>query len=146
MRAAEHAPRDPFTFLERRHGLAEIVERGVGVLVERPRVIKLHGGIDHCSIESDNSRISWARRVLRESSVTTLRLRWNYAEALYTDPGATLDDLREAVTTLEDTERIARRVLGGAHPLTVNIEGCLRNMRALSARETEARQAAPGSQ
>ena len=30
--------------------------------------------------------------------------------------GATLDDLREAVTTLEDTERIARRVLGGAHP------------------------------
>ena len=30
--------------------------------------------------------------------------------ALYQDDGATLDDLREAVTTLEDTERIARRV------------------------------------
>jgi len=32
VRAAEHAPRDPFHVLERRHGLAEIVERGGGVL------------------------------------------------------------------------------------------------------------------
>ena len=38
MRAAEHAPRDPSRVLERRHGLAEIVERGGGVLVERLRV------------------------------------------------------------------------------------------------------------
>ena len=77
-----------------------------------------------------------ARRVLRESSVTTLRLRWNYAEALYTDPGATLDDLREAVTTLEDTERIARRVMGGAHPITEATGGYLQNVRAaLAARE-----------
>ena len=37
MRAAEHAPRGPFYILERRHGLAEIVERGIVVLVERPR-------------------------------------------------------------------------------------------------------------
>ena len=29
MRFAEHAPRDPFNLLVRRHGLAEIVERGV---------------------------------------------------------------------------------------------------------------------
>ena len=77
-----------------------------------------------------------ARRVLRESSVTTLRLRWNYAEALYTDPGATLDDLREAVTTLEDTERIARRVLGPAHPITTSIAQDLRKYQAaLCARE-----------
>ena len=41
--------------------------------------------------------------------------------ALYFDAAATLDDLREAVATLEDAERIARRVLGGAHPLTVNV-------------------------
>ena len=32
------------------------------------------------------------------------------------DTGATLDDLREAVTTLEELERTARRVFGGAHP------------------------------
>ena len=53
------------------------------------------------------------------------------------DPAATLDDLREAVTTLEDAERIARRVLGSAHPTTANIERNLQNARAaLRARET----------
>ena len=41
-----------------------------------------------------------------------------YGGALHKDPSASLDDLREAVTTLEETERIARRVLGGAHPHT----------------------------
>jgi len=46
------------------------------------------------------------------------RARSTYAEALYKDGGATLDDVREAVTTLEDTTRIARRVFGGANPLT----------------------------
>ena len=36
VRAAEHAPRGPFRVLERRHGLAEIVERGGRVVsVER---------------------------------------------------------------------------------------------------------------
>ncbi len=35
MRAAKNAPRGPFRVLERRHGIAEIVERGAGVLVER---------------------------------------------------------------------------------------------------------------
>ena len=43
-------------------------------------------------------------------------MRWIYAQALYKDDGATLDDLREAVTTLEEIERTARRVLGSAHP------------------------------
>ena len=54
------------------------------------------------------------------------------------DDGATLSDLREAVTTLEDIEPIARRVLGGAHPLTTAIERFLRNGRAaLRAREMQ---------
>ena len=53
------------------------------------------------------------------------------------DTGATLDDLREAVTTLDETERTARRVLGGAHPVTVDIAKSLREARAaLRARET----------
>ena len=47
----------------------------------------------------------------------------------YEDGGATLDDLREAVTTLEEIERIARRVLGRSHPLTVDIEEDLQNAR-----------------
>ena len=64
-------------------------------------------------------------------------MRWNYADALYLDAGATLDDLREAVTTLEDTERVARQVLGAAHPTTGDIEDELRKSRAaLRARET----------
>ena len=78
-----------------------------------------------------------ARRVLGDSNDLTLRMRKVYAEALYQDPGATLDDLRESVTTHEETARIARRVLGGTHPTTVVIEESLRNARAvLSARET----------
>ena len=78
-----------------------------------------------------------APHVLGESHETTLRMRWTYAAALYNNPGATLDDLREAVTTLEDPERIARRVLGGAHPLTVGIGEALRAVRAtLGRRET----------
>ena len=77
-----------------------------------------------------------ARRVLGESNDLTLNMRWIYAEALYTDTGATLDNLREAVTTLEELERIARRVLGGAHPTTESIDDSLRDARAvLRARE-----------
>jgi DNA-binding MurR/RpiR family transcriptional regulator len=56
---------------------------------------------------------------------------------LYKAYSATLEDLREAVTTLEDAERIARRVFGGSHPLTVDIEASLQTARAaLRARET----------
>ena len=78
-----------------------------------------------------------ARRVLGEGATFTLRTRWNYARALCKDPAATLDDLRESVTNLEDTERIARRMLGGAHPIATGIEQGLRYARAaLRARET----------
>ena len=77
------------------------------------------------------------RRVLGENDFRTLTMRGNYARALYLDDGATLDDLREAVTTLEDTNRIARRVLGNAHPTTNGIEAALRLAQAaLRARET----------
>ena len=78
-----------------------------------------------------------ARRVLGDTHEYVLRTRSLHAEAFYMDAGATLNDLREAVTTLEDTERIARCVLGGAHPLTTGIgEDCLQNARAvLRARE-----------
>ena len=72
-----------------------------------------------------------ARRVLGESSELTLGVRTNYAMAFCADPAATLDGLREAVTTLEESERIVRRVFGGDHPLTSSIEGGLRQARAL---------------
>ena len=63
--------------------------------------------------------------------------RWIYAMALFEDDGATLDDLHEAVTTLEDLERTARRGFGFSPPLTTGIEAALRAARAaLHARET----------
>jgi len=62
-----------------------------------------------------------ARRILGESNELTLRMRKVDAIALYKADGATLRDLREAVATLEDTARIARRVFGGNHPLATGI-------------------------
>ena len=70
-----------------------------------------------------------ARRIGGDGDDNTLRLRWNYALSLYTDPAATLDDGREAVETLEEVERTARRVLGGEHPFTVEIGLHLRTSR-----------------
>ena len=68
---------------------------------------------------------------LGESNELTLKMRKMLAIALLADA-----DVREAVTTLEDAGRTARRVLGGTHPLTKNIEGTLRKVRAdLCARE-----------
>ena len=70
-----------------------------------------------------------ARRVLGDSKHITLRMRKVYAKALCDNPGATLDDLREAVTTLEELERTSRRVFGGSHPLTNGIKDDLQKSR-----------------
>ena len=78
-----------------------------------------------------------ARRVLGECDDLTLRMRTIYATALFLADGATLDDLREAKTSLEETKRTAQRVLGGAYPLVATIEQALGAARtALRARET----------
>ena len=76
-----------------------------------------------------------ARRTLGEDNYLTLLMRWNYAKGLYRNDSATLADLREAVTTLEDAAQTARRVFGGEHPLTAGIEDHLQKARtALRAR------------
>ena len=78
-----------------------------------------------------------ARRVVGDGHELTLRLRWEYARVLFVDNVATLDDLRESVTTLEELGRTVRRVLGGAHPLVSDIEDTLKQSRiTLRARET----------
>ena len=76
------------------------------------------------------------RRVMGEGHRITLKMRWSFAISLYWDPSATLDDLREAVSTLEDVSLTARRVFGGTHPTTADIERALgKSLAKLSARE-----------
>jgi hypothetical protein len=83
-----------------------------------------------------------ARRVLGESDGLVLRIRTLYARTLDSHDGAPLDDLREAVTTLEEIKRIARRVFGATHPTTDSIERFLRDARAaLRARKTPSTEA-----
>ena len=65
---------------------------------------------------------------MRSSFVAVKRLRT--APSNRQNPSCTLDEAREAVTTLEDVERTSRRVLGGAHPFTKTIERHLRALRA----------------
>ena len=78
-----------------------------------------------------------AQRILLEGHRLALRMRTIYAVALSCNDGATLDDLREAVTTLEDSERIARRVFGSSHPRTQAIEEELQDARAALRARTE---------
>jgi len=77
-----------------------------------------------------------ARRVLEECDETMLRLRVNYARALCVVSadavtGTSPDDLREAVTTLEEIEPIARRVFGDDHLFVDQVEHFLRESRGL---------------
>jgi hypothetical protein len=92
---------------------------------------------DHDSFEEARSllrqTIPVARRVLGESDRITLMMRKIFALAVYEDDSSTLDDLREVVRTLREAEQTARRVLGAVHPLTVEIEGSLRNARVVLA-------------
>ena len=63
-----------------------------------------------------------------------LKMRRSYAVALYEDPATTLDDLRGAVTTLEDTARIARRVRGPSHPNVVGENSIHRSLELVQAK------------
>ena len=72
-----------------------------------------------------------ARRVLGENHSLTLTSRSLIAQTIFHNPGATLDDIREAINTLEEMEPISRRALGIAHPIAVNIQGELQQARAL---------------
>ena len=77
-----------------------------------------------------------ARRILGETDESRFRMSTICAWTLYGDPAASLDDLREAMETLEDTARAARRVFGKSHPATNAVETNLRAARlALAARE-----------
>ena len=98
---------------------------------------------------ADSKRFKEAKALLREIIPATRRVfgdsrelfeaRGSYAWALYSDDCATVDDIREAVTILEDMERTARRNYGTAHPMTRTTGECLRNAQeTLRAREAPA--------
>ena len=59
VRVTKNAPRNTFRVLERRHRLAEIVERGGWVLVERLRVIPPH--LERKGILAENASRHWNR-------------------------------------------------------------------------------------
>ena len=77
---------------------------------------------------ADSKRFKEAKALLRETMPAFQRVlgdsrdlfeaRGSYAWVLYRDDCATVDDIREAVTILEDMERTARRNYGTAHPMT----------------------------
>ena len=56
--------------------------------------------------------------------------RWVYADAIWRDDAATLDDLLDAAETLEEAARTAQRVFGGEHPFVEQIEQSLQGSRA----------------
>ena len=86
-----------------------------------------------------------ARRFVGDSNDNTLRLRWNYARALCNGPSATPDDIREAVTLLEELAPYARRVFGGSHPLATGLGEALRKTRAALHRYEARYEAARGT-
>ena len=71
-----------------------------------------------------------AQRVLGESHELTLTMKGQYAQRLYMDDGATLDDVREAVETLESVAKSWTRVFGKSHPETSRIQIALATARA----------------
>jgi hypothetical protein len=85
-----------------------------------------------CKVRYCNALAEQAKILYR-----TLTFKKKFAQTVYEDDSATLGDLREAVATLVETARTARRVLGGAHPVVEDTDRSLREaLAALRARET----------
>ena len=70
--------------------------------------------------------------------MNTLKMRWSCAYALSRDDGATLDDLREAVETLEAVAESWKRVFGESHPETPMVQSALEIARKTLARAVAA--------
>ena len=57
-----------------------------------------------------------ARRTLGAEHDLTLNFRDIYGRCLCRDPGASRDDVAEAIEIMEDVQRRVRRVFGPGHP------------------------------
>ena len=138
MRGSEYAPPRRRDELERCHGLAMIIERRAVVLVRAANnyansLFDLQRYAEAKSLLRRTGPV--ARRVLGKNHEATLKMRWLYAISLYHNDRATLDDLREAVETLESVALSWKLVFGEAHPETPYVQGALEDAReALAAR------------
>lgn len=75
-------------------------------------------------------RLSEARRALGAEADVVLHLHWNYAATLYSDDGASRDDVIEALAILEGLSATPQRIYGTSHPLTTNIQQNLKTARS----------------
>ena len=73
--------------------------------------------------------IGRSRRVLGPEHINTLRLRRAYADSYFSDDAASAREVREAVTTLEELDALARRVYGEGHAYRLNIYASLKRAR-----------------
>ena len=67
-------------------------------------------------------RIPEAIRVCGKDHDITFKMQRMYAQCLYRNDGASLDDITTAIATLEDLDRRQTRIFGASHPQT----GCTR--------------------
>jgi hypothetical protein len=81
-------------------------------------LIQLGRIADARSFLSENKCVAVAKRCLGPDHDLTLKLRLCESGAVAHDDTASLDELKQAVATMEDVCKRARRVLGSEHPLT----------------------------
>ena len=82
-------------------------------------------------------RVPVAIQVLGKEHHVTIRLRWFYCQAIYKDADATLGEVREAVTMLEDVAITSRRVFGAEHPTARGCQYALDEARLLASIRTD---------
>ena len=81
--------------------------------------------------------------MLGPEHINTLRLRRAYADSYFSDDAASAHELREAVTTLEELDALARRVYGEGHAYRLNIYASLKTARKKLAGVENARETPP---
>ena len=69
--------------------------------------------------EDTHARPTQSSSVLASNDLRTAFAKENYAAVLYSDPTASRRDVAEAISVLEDSLSIRRRVLGTHHPYTL---------------------------
>ena len=78
-----------------------------------------------------------ARRALGSDHELTIKLECRLARASYADEGASLDELRQAISMYEDLIRRARRIFGDSHPAAESMAARIEEARVILARRTQ---------